>query len=204
MIRPVCFGYNEETAVNNVFQKNEGQNDVQQKALKEFDDFVQKLSDADIDVTVVNDTPFPHTPDSIFPNNWISFHDDGTVILYPMFAANRRAERKQEVLDKMREKFLLSKIIDLTSYEDKNRFLEGTGSMVLDRENKIACACISPRTDEAVLNEFCKQAGYSACAFHAADENGHAIYHTNVMMCMADKYAVICIPAAITQAISAP
>ncbi|HEY6503401.1 MAG TPA: arginine deiminase-related protein [Chitinophagaceae bacterium] len=192
MIRPVNFGYNAETAVNNAFQVKSNEDDIQQKALKEFDTFVNILRENGVDVTVVEDTPAPYTPDSIFPNNWVSFHNDGRILLYPMYAVNRRAERKQHVLDKIAEKFSIDKKIDLTGYEKENIFLEGTGSMVLDRENKIAYACLSPRTNEKVLSDFCKQMGYTACLFHATDGKGQDIYHTNVMMCVADRYVVIC------------
>ena len=192
MIRPVNFGYNAETAVNNAFQVKGSDDDVQSKALKEFDAFVDVLRQNGVDVTVAEDTIDPYTPDSIFPNNWVSFHNDGSVLLYPMYAVNRRAERKQHVLDSIETKFLIKKKIDLTLYEKENIFLEGTGSMVLDRENKIAYACISPRTNEKVLADFCKQTGYTSALFHATDGNGQDIYHTNVMMCVADKYIVIC------------
>ena len=195
MVRPVNFGFNAETAVNNAFQVAGNDADAQQKALQEFNDFVQVLQQNRVDVTVVNDTPEPHTPDSIFPNNWISFHDDGALVLYPMFAVNRRQERKPAVLDAIAAKFLVKKTIDLTAFEKEPAFLEGTGSMVLDRQNKIAYACISPRTDFFVLGEFCDQLGYTAVSFDAIDQKGNAIYHTNVMMCIADKYAVICIDA---------
>ena len=154
---------------------------------------LRNLRENDIDVTVVNDTPQPHTPDSIFPNNWISFHDNETIVLYPMYAVNRRAERKQHVLDAVNKKFGISNTIDLTDYEAENIFLEGTGSMVLDRENKIAYACISERTNIKVLEDFCRQMDYTSCTFTATDANGHEIYHTNVMMCVADKYVVICL-----------
>jgi len=192
MIRPVNFGYNAETAVNNAFQIRGEEEDVQSKALKEFDRFVEVLQQNDVDVTVAEDTMEPYTPDSIFPNNWVSFHSDGTVLLYPMYAVNRRGERKQHVLDKVAEKFSIKKKIDLSRYEKDNVFLEGTGSMVLDRENKIAYACLSPRTDEQVLADFCSQMGFRAVLFHGVDGNGQPIYHTNVMMCVADKYIVIC------------
>ena len=192
MIRPVNFGYNAETAVNNAFQVQGEDDEAQSKALKEFDAFVNLLRLHEVDVTVVEDTIEPHTPDSIFPNNWVSFHHDGSVLLYPMYAVNRRAERKQHVLDTISEKFSISRKIDLSGYEKENIFLEGTGSMVLDRDNKIAYACISPRTNEKVLNDFCNQLGYSAILFHATDVNDRDIYHTNVMMCVADKYLVIC------------
>jgi len=193
MIRPVNFGYNAETAVNNAFQVKGEQADAQNRALKEFDAFVTILRQQGVDVTVVEDTSEPHTPDSIFPNNWVSFHHDGTVLLYPMYAVNRRAERKQHVLDAISQKFSINKKIDLSGYEKENIFLEGTGSMVLDRDNKIAYACLSPRTNEKVLEDFCRQLGYSALLFHATDINGQDIYHTNVMMCVADKYLVICL-----------
>jgi hypothetical protein len=193
MIRPVNFSYNTETAVNNAFQVKSEQDDVQNMALKEFDLFVNILRQNSVDVTVADDTAEPPTPDSIFPNNWVSFHSDGTVLLYPMYAVNRRAERKQHVLDKIGEKFEITKKIDLSKYESQDVFLEGTGSMVLDRENKIAYACLSPRTNERVLADFCRQMEYAAVLFHAVDGNGRAIYHTNVMMCVADKYIVICL-----------
>jgi hypothetical protein len=193
MIRPVNFVFNKETAINNAFQVQSAEADVQQKAIKEFDLFVAKLRSHDIRVTVVNDTAEPHTPDSIFPNNWISFHNDGTVVLYPMFAKNRRLERKPQVMDEVGLTFNTSKIIDLSAFENQNKFLEGTGSMVLDRDNRIAYACISPRTDKEVLNDFCRQLQYSTILFHAVDEDGGAIYHTNVMMCVADRFVVICL-----------
>ena len=193
MIRPVNFGYNAETAVNNAFQVAGMDAEAQKKALREFDDFVSVLRSNGVDVTVVQDTPEPHTPDSIFPNNWISFHNDGTVIFYPMYAANRRLERKQHVIDTVRTLFEIKSQIDLSSYESKNIFLEGTGSMVLDRDNKIAYACLSPRTDKKVLEDFCKQTGFKPVSFRAVDSKGREIYHTNVMMCVADHYVVICL-----------
>jgi hypothetical protein len=193
MIRPVGFTYNAQTAANNLFQVAGNADNAQEKALKEFDAFVETLRDNDINVTVIDDTPEPHTPDSIFPNNWISFHENGTAMLYPMYAENRRAERKQHVKEFISQNFNKKNIIDLTAYEKENLFLEGTGSMVLDRENKIAYACISPRTNRKLLNVFCKKMNYTACTFEANDENGNQIYHTNVMMCVADKFVVICL-----------
>lgn len=193
MIRPVNFAFNEQTAVNNAFQVQSKHANIQQEAALEFDVFVQLLRSKGIDITVVDDTPDPHTPDSIFPNNWISFHEDGTVVLYPMFAKNRRLERKPEVVDKIRSRFEVARTIDLTNYESNNRFLEGTGSMVLDRENKMVYACISPRTDVGVLEEFCSRMQFKPVLFHAVDGNDLPIYHTNVMMCVADKYMVICL-----------
>jgi hypothetical protein len=193
MIRPVGFGYNAETAVNNAFQVKSDESNVQQKAREEFDGFVNVLKNNGVDVTVVEDTPQPHTPDSIFPNNWVSFHHDGTLLLYPMYAVNRRAERKEHVLERIEEKFAIKRKIDLSNYEEKNVFLEGTGSMVLDRDNRIAYACLSPRTDEKVLTDFCNRMNYKPVVFDATDGNGQAIYHTNVLMCVADKFVVICL-----------
>ena len=191
MVRPIHFGFNTQTAVNNSFQKR-SHADVQAMALAEFDQFVEKLRACLINVLVVDDTPEPHTPDSIFPNNWISFHSDGHLVLYPMFANNRRLERKPTTLAQLQTEFGDRTIIDLTYFEREGKYLEGTGSMVLDRQNKIAYACISPRTHTEVLNEFCKKIGYQSCIFQAVDSNGLPIYHTNVMMCIADELAVIC------------
>lgn len=192
MIKPVSFDFNAETAVNNLFQVKTTDNGIQEKALTEFENFISKLRQHKIDVTVIDDTPEPHTPDSVFPNNWISFHEDGSLLLYPMFAQNRRLERKQTVLDTIHQKFKVARTIDLTDHETKNHFLEGTGSMVLDRDNKIAYACLSPRTDKKILTEFCEKMGYTAISFTAVDAGGQPIYHTNVMMCVADAFVVIC------------
>jgi hypothetical protein len=193
MIRPSHFDFNQETALNNSFQINSGDQFVPEKALYEFDQFVKILISHDIDVTVVQDTPEPYTPDSIFPNNWISFHTDGTICLYPMFAENRRKERKSTVLHQISSKFELTNTVDFTEQEERQRYLEGTGSMVLDREHKIAYACLSVRTDENVLQQFCDEMGYTPIVFDAVDAADYPIYHTNVMMCIADKYAVICL-----------
>jgi hypothetical protein len=192
MIEPVNFGFNGQTAVNNSFQKETGLN-LQPQALEEFNAFVAALRGHLIDVTVVKDSPVPRTPDSLFPNNWISFHDDGRIFLYPMFALNRRQERKAAVLEVIKTNFLVTEIVDITHHEANHVFLEGTGSMVLDRENKIAYACLSPRTDNNVLESFCDLAGYKPVTFRATDTAGADIYHTNVMMCIADKYAVVCV-----------
>jgi len=193
MIKPVRFTFNEQTAVNNAFQQNEADSSVAIKAANEFNHFAEKLMQHGIDVTIVEDTPEPHTPDSIFPNNWISFHTNGTIVLYPMFAPNRRLERKPDVLNAISKKFSIQHQIDLSYLEDQNQFLEGTGSMVLDREHKIAYACLSPRTDEHALKVFSEKMGYSIVQFHASDKNNMPIYHTNVMMCVADRYVVICL-----------
>lgn len=195
MIRPVNFGYNAETAVNNAFQVAGQDAQAQQKAQQEFDGYVSMLHNNGVDVIVVNDTPEPHTPDSIFPNNWVSFHSDGTVCLYPMFADNRRQERKPHVLEKLRERFIIERTFDLTHHEKDQLFLEGTGSMVLDRDLKIAYACLSPRTHQTVLEEWCRALDYQPIVFDAVDGAGRPVYHTNVVMCVADRYVVICMDA---------
>lgn len=193
MVRPVNFTFNAQTAVNNAFQVAGKDAGVQAEAIKEFDSFVEKLQSKNIDVIVVPDTHEPHTPDSIFPNNWISFHDDGSMILYPMFAHNRRLERKPAVLQEIKNKFTVNNIFDLTRYEEQNKFLEGTGSMVLDRDKRIAYACLSPRTDKELFNQFCNEMKFYGVSFNAIDKKGKTIYHTNVMMCVADRYIVICL-----------
>ncbi len=193
MIRPLHFVFNEETAVNNSFQVKAGTENLTEKAVQEFDAFVLALQNQGIDVTVVEDSPDPHTPDAIFPNNWISFHESGVYCLYPMFAPNRRKERKTEVLHIIQDKFHYHQLIDFTSYETENHFLEGTGSMVLDRDKRLAYACLSPRTDRVVLDDFCKRMNYRPIVFHAVNETGLPIYHTNVMMCVADRFVVICL-----------
>jgi len=194
MIRPVSFGFNPQTADSNAFQHMDAeQQQVQDKALQEFDNFVSILRGFGVKVMVIDDTAEPHTPDSIFPNNWVSFHDTGDILLYPMQAENRRLERREDIINQLEDQFKVRHIIDLSRYEQQGKYLEGTGSMVLNREDKLAYACLSPRTDLDVLNVFCEQAGYSPVVFHAFDKNGQAIYHTNVMMCIADRYVVICL-----------
>src|SRR3569833_718379 len=193
MIRPVNFGFNEQTAGSNAFQnRNTEQQQVQDEALKEFDGFVNILRDNGVEVIVIDDTTEPHTPDSIFPNNWVSFHQDGTVFLYPMMAENRRLERREDIISQLEDEFKVKHVIDLSHFEHEHKFLEGTGSMVLDRENKIAYACLSPRTDKEVLEEFCYNSGYKPVLFHSVDQNGTDIYHTNVLMCIGSSFVVIC------------
>lgn len=199
MIRPVAFRMNEQTAVNNYYQKVlDGllPETVNLKAQQEFDALVAKLKKVGVNVIVVEDTLEPNTPDSIFPNNWISFHQNGDIALYPMFAENRRAERREDVLDILEEKgFEIKDIMDYTSAEEEGVFLEGTGSLLLDRENdKVYCA-LSPRADEELVIEFCEDFEYSPIIFEAFQTvNGERklIYHTNVMMCIGDTFAVVC------------
>lgn len=194
MIRPVSFGFNEQTAASNAFQKQGGEKEsIQNRALAEFDGLVETLRNNGVSVTVIEDTVEPHTPDSIFPNNWISFHESGDVFTYPMQAENRRLERREDIILKLEDNFKVRHVIDLSRFEHQGQFLEGTGSMVLDRENKIAYACLSPRTNQEVLDAFCKQTGYRPLAFHAFDQNNFAIYHTNVMMCLGTNFAVACL-----------
>jgi hypothetical protein len=195
MIRPVNFSFNAETAVNNAFQVSGAADDAQRKALTEFENFVTLLRDNGVDVTVIEDTPEPYTPDSIFPNNWVSFHDANTVCLYPMYAENRRLERKPGVLNAITKRFRIDATLDFTDYETQALFLEGTGSMVLDRDEKIAYACLSPRTDRKILLDFCEKMDYTPEIFTAVDNAGRPIYHTNVMMCVADRYVVVCLDA---------
>lgn len=200
MIRPVAFRMNEQTAVNNYYQKVlDGllPATVNAKAQEEFDNYVVKLKAAGVNVIVVDDTVKPDTPDSIFPNNWVSFHENGDVALYPMFAENRRLERREEILDLLEEKgFKIENIVDYTSAEEDNLFLEGTGSIMLDRENEIAYCALSPRADEELFIEFCEDFHFDPVIFEAFQTlpNGERknIYHTNVMMCLAETFAVVC------------
>ena len=199
MIRPVAFRMNEQTTINNYYQKvidGLSPETVNTKAQEEFDTLVNKLRIVGVDVTVVDDTLEPSTPDSIFPNNWISFHDSGDVALYPMFAENRRLERREEILDILEDKgFEVSEIMDYSSAEDDGFFLEGTGSIVLDRENDKAYCALSPRADEELFIEFCEDFEYTPVIFEAFQTIGKErkiLYHTNLMMCVADTSAVIC------------
>ena len=227
MIRPVRFSYNSQTAVNNAFQESGIPEELSQRqALKEFDAYVEMLRNEGIEVMVVEDTATPHTPDSIFPNNWLSLHsaeelaDAGStltgsaapcsrvVVLYPMFAENRRAERRQDIIEALTGAVAPSctgaadapscataALLDLTSYEKRNLFLEGTGSLILDRNEHLAYACQSPRTCEEVLEEWSSKMGYDYFLFHAEDMNGNPIYHTNVMMSVGEQLAVVCLDA---------
>jgi hypothetical protein len=198
MIRPVCFHFNEQTAESNAFQQTEAakQNKelTQTNALREFDEMTVQLQVLGVEVLVFEDTKEPFTPDSIFPNNWVSFHEDGNICLYPMQAENRRLERRMDIIDTLREKFEINEVIDFTDFEQENKFLEGTGSLVLDRINKIAYACLSPRTNLDVLAAWkTKMPDWQVINFGASDENNKEIYHTNVLMCVGDNFAVVCL-----------
>lgn len=201
MVRPVRFRMNEQTAVNNFFQEDlDLQNQtINAKAQEEFDTFVEVLRGHGVQVIVVEDTFEQDTPDSIFPNNWISFHEDGTVVLYPMFAENRRRERREDVLEILESKgFFIKGVMEYTSAEADGLFLEGTGSIIMDRENKIAYCSLSDRADEGLFIEFCEDFEYTPViftAYQSVDGQRRPIYHTNVLMCLAEHFAVICLDA---------
>jgi len=196
MVRPARFQLNDQTVGSNAFQDNSASGkseEVSQKAVAEFDNFVQILQKNGVNVIVVQDTMEPPKPDSLFPNNWVSFHADGTVVLYPMEAVNRRWERRRAILDLLRTEFDIKNEIDLSFYEQENKFLEGTGSLILDRENKIAYACLSSRTNPEILEDFAKKMDFEVVSFWSTDRQNKPIYHTNVMMCVGKKYVVICL-----------
>jgi hypothetical protein len=193
MVRPSAFGYNAETAHTNVFQsadrKMVGENS--KLAIEEFDDMVEHLLSAGLEVTVFEDSI--ESPDAVFPNNWISLHQSGKVVLYPMMAENRRRERRLDIVDRLRSRFHVEEVIDLSYFEKEGKFLEGTGSMVFDRRYKIAYAALSPRTHLEPLQAFSDALGYEIVTFSASDEANVPIYHTNVMMCVGDSFAVVCL-----------
>lgn len=202
MVRPVGFCYNVETAKNNYYQHQPGGSpeEIQKQALEEFNGFVGKLEEAGIQVITIDDVVENSTPDSIFPNNWISFHEDGTVVTYPMWAVSRRKERRADILEKLTQEYGLAvhKKIDYSQFEQEEKFLEGTGSMVLDRQHQVAYACVSPRTHRELLARFCEEFGYEAEIFTASQtvgDNLADIYHTNVMMSVGENIAVLCAEA---------
>ena len=193
MVRPYQFYFNQQTAANNFFQSNINIENANELAIAEFDAMVEKLRAHQIKVNVIQDTKDPSTPDSIFPNNWVSTHEGGTLCLYPMFAQNRRAERKSTVIDFLESNYKIENTLDLTDLEKEGIFLEGTGSMVLDHQNKLAYGCLSERLDKNAFNEWCDKMQFKAIAFKAVDDKAQPIYHTNVMMCMGDQFVVICL-----------
>jgi hypothetical protein len=197
MVRPACFGFNPQTADSNAFQQTPARAadaGVQERVLQEFDALAEALVRAGVEVLVAADTPQPAKPDAIFPNNWVSFHHDGTVVLYPMLAPNRRLERRQDVLEQVvgAAGFHVTRSVDLSHRESEEKYLEGTGSLVLDRAHRIAYACVSPRTDLDVLGEFAQQLDYDLMTFDAVDAAGRAVYHTNVLMAIGSGFAVLC------------
>lgn len=194
MIRPARFLSNPQTAASNAFQKsNLEAEQAQQDALIEFDAYVNELRQCGVNVLVIDDTVEPHTPDSIFPNNWISFHADGKVVLYPMEAPNRRLERRNAILEKIKKDFAVAEVIDLSTFEEAGHYLEGTGSMIFDHEHKVAYICFSSRSSPTVMQSLSSKIDYRPFWFNSVDRNGKAIYHTNVMMCLGKTLAVICL-----------
>ena len=197
MVEPIAFGYNSQTAENNYFQVEQKETDIQEKALAEFNNFVGKLRNKGVQVITVKDTLNPHSPDSIFPNNWVSFHEDGKVALYPMFAPNRRVERRTDILDTVQNAgFKITEIQDLSSAEKEDKFLEGTGSMIFDHDYKVAYGSVSLRLDEKLFLDFCEKFDFQPVVFHSYQNVGTQrlpIYHTNVMMCVAKQFVVICL-----------
>ena len=197
LVRPVASAFNTETATSNAFQRKVDVDD--QTALRlvqaEFDAFASKLRSCGVDVEVVEDTISPAKPDAVFPNNWITFHPDGRVVLYPMHARSRRLERRMDIVNRLRKKFEVREVVDLSGYEEEGRFLEGTGSMVMDHVNKVAYACLSPRTDKDLFLHVCGLLNYRPVYFHAYDQHGKEIYHTNVMMCLGEGFCIVCLPS---------
>ena len=196
MVRPANFGFNEETAESNAFQRNDASlsiPEIKRKAVEEFDNFVNQLRSNGVDVIVAEDSADPIKSDAVFPNNWVTFHQNGTVITYPMQAFVRRFERDQKILDMIADRFDIQAIFNFETYEDQGKYLEGTGSMILDRVNQIVYACLSPRTDAELLDKFCKLTKYRKAIFHSTDQIGKAIYHTNVMMALGETFVVICL-----------
>ena len=198
MIRPAAFGPNEETASSNFFQAavpTSTDPSIQSLALKEFDNMVEALREHDINVIVIDDTPAPLKPSAIFPNNWLSTSPEGIVSIFPMYAPNRRLEKRDDILKTLAEKFEVKGIQDWSEFEVEGKFLEGTGSMVIDHENKVIYSCYSPRTDVSILEKFANVNKYKAIVFFATDKNGQAVYHTNVVMTLAEDFAIVCVEA---------
>ncbi len=195
MVRPAAFGFNEETAVSNYFQSSEGKDDkdISSNALNEFDEVVKKLRDHGIDVLVIEDDSQVYTPDAIFPNNWISAHDNKILVTYAMESEIRRKEIREDILVMLEEKYGYNKRYNFEHYAEENLFLEGTGSIILDRDHKILYACLSPRTHIELISKFNVLMGYRSIYFYAEDLEGNLIYHTNVMMALGEELAVICL-----------
>ena len=202
MVRPASFGWNPQTGVSNHFQPSQPPamaGDPGTRAIAEFDGLAAALAQAGVEVHALADLPEPARPDAVFPNNWVSLHADGTVVLYPMLAPNRRGERRLELLQELEQRgtFVVTRLLDLTHHELQGRFLEGTGSVVFDHASRVAYACLSPRTDAAVLGELCDELGYQSVAFHAAGPDGTPVYHTNVVLAIGSRCAVVCAEAVV-------
>lgn len=194
MVKPSTFTFNSQTADSNAFQQAVGgDNNAGWLAESEFDEVVKKLRSHQIKVFVFEDTPLPLKPDALFPNNWISTHPSGQVVIYPMMAPNRRLERRWDIVDFLKTHFHVEEVINYSSQEERDIFLEGTGSLVFDHGNRIAYACRSARTNEILLREICDRLGYKSLVFDAVDESGRPVYHTNVMMCVGTKFSVVCL-----------
>jgi hypothetical protein len=196
MVRPASFGFNPDTAPSFLFQReitDVSRKEIERRARMEFDILAGRLRKAGVEVIIAEDKEDLNTPDAVFPNNWVSFHHDGTVVLYPMLAPSRRPERRRDIIDKLQAGgFRVSRVIDLTHHEDHGRFLEGTGSVVFDHADHLAYANISPRTSEDVLKELCGTLGYTPVTFRAVQENGDTILHTDVTMSIGDRFAIFC------------
>ena len=195
MVRPAAFGFNPETAASNAFQSDAGtlgSAEIQQRALAEFDNMVARMRNVGITVHVYADSPEVPKPDAVFPNNWFSTHDTGAVVWYPLLGATRRAERQEGVVDLLREHYRVGERFDLTHLEERDMFLEGTGSIIFDRRHRIAYACISPRTHQELFHNFCRRYNFEPVSFTATDANGQEIYHTNVMMALGRDFVVVC------------
>lgn len=196
MVRPANFQFNYETAVSNAFQKSlDGltAEEIKLRAIEEFDAYVEKLRSYKINVTVIQDTAVPAKPDAIFPNNWISMHENGNIFIYPMHTENRRNEIRPEIIDELKKTFVVNLVNDLSTTVKNNKFLEGTGSIIFDHIHKIAYACLSPRTDKDLFVDFCTQLNYKSVSFYSKDEEDNLVYHTNVMLTIGDTFAVICL-----------
>jgi hypothetical protein len=197
MVRPASLGFNPETADSNAFQSDvtESLPEVQPRALEEFDRMVDLLASHDIDVRVWEDTATPPKPDAVFPNNWFSVHPTGELVLYPMMAPNRRTERRKDLIDWLQQEFPITRVMDLSAEESHDKFLEGTGSLVIDYPHAYAYACSSPRSNESLFREVCRQLGLKGVYFRAVDQEGKPVYHTNVIMAIGEKFAVVCLDA---------
>lgn len=194
MIRPHRFFSNPETIADNAFQREttsaESEN-ISRDALAEFDQAVELLRNAGVTVEVFHDTPSPEKPDAIFPNNWFSTHEDGRVVLYPMYSPTRRRERRADIIDALRKRYRITEVIDYSKYEERGRFLEGTGSLVLDHPNRVAYVSLSKRSDSELVKRFCRDFDYDAVVFESASSDGRPIYHTNVMLCVGSAFALV-------------